>query len=222
MFSPCSLVTSPTDSHERIDSSWDLIQAPGLLDTDLTEQHCLSDNVKLISNKSSPSVIVDLSSNLQLCASSSVSRVTRDFVEPCGSVCDTQDIAQDSLSPENSDHDLFVPIHSILPTMDLSRAVQNRGYSSVPCMTHDFVDCCGFVLDSRDIIHDLFVEPTCDNDVFVLASASDSSPDDASPCSSIARVLDNVESDMFSSPALVNDDPSYGIFLHDTLCFGRF
>ena len=115
-----SLVSPPTDSHELIDSSCDLNQASGLLDTDLSERLCLSDNITLISNESSPSVMVDLSSHLPVCDYSSVNCVTGALVEPCGSVLDPRDIVQDLF------YQRLVWINSISPTMDLSRDLLHR------------------------------------------------------------------------------------------------
>ena len=89
VFSRHSPVSLPTVSQECINSSRDLIQVSGLLDTDLSEQHCLSDHIKLLSQESSSSLTVDLSSDLQNCDYSSVTCVTSDLVEPCGSVRDT-------------------------------------------------------------------------------------------------------------------------------------
>ncbi|KAL9965660.1 hypothetical protein ACROYT_G029497 [Oculina patagonica] len=181
--------SSPIDARNCIDSSQDLIQASGLLDTDLSEQHCLSNNIKLISQESSScsSLTVDLSSDLQTCDYSSVTCVTHDLVEPCGSVRDTQDSVQDLISPETGDHDLFVPLYSTSPTGDLSRDLLTRNYYAVSYVTRDFIKFCGSARDNRDIIQDVFV-------------------------------LGNVaECDTSSSIALVSNDPAYGIFLHDTV-----
>ena len=142
--------------------------------------------------------------------------MTSDLAEPCGSVHDTRDTIQDLFSPEIGDHDLLVPIYSTSPIVDLSRDFLTRDYSSVPYVTRDFVEFCGSVHDTRDIIPDVFVSETCDHDFFVPVSACDSSLNDESPFSPMDNVLANVECDT-SSLALVSDDPAYGIFLHDTV-----
>lgn len=206
VFSPRSPVSSPTDSQSCINSSQDLIQPSGLLNTDLSEQYCLTDNIKLISQESSSSLTVDLSRDIQTCDYSSVTCVTHDSVEPCGSVRAIRDLVQDLLSPETGDYDLFVPIYSSSPTVDLSRDLLTRDYSTVPDVTRDFGEFCSSMRDTRDIIHDVFVSETCDHDFFVPVLACSSSFTDA-----------NVECDTSSSLALVRDDPAYGVFLHDTV-----
>ena len=97
--------------------------------------------------------------------------MTGDSVEHYESVHDLRDIVKYLFSPAIGDHDLFVPIYSISPIMDLSHDLLHRGYSSVPCVTHDFVDHCGSVRDTRGIIQDVFVSATHDHDVYVPVTA---------------------------------------------------
>ena len=135
---------------------------------------------------------------------------------------------QASLNIDLLHHDCFSDIvevtqeSSLSPLVTSSHDLLHCNYSSIICVTHDFVDPCGFVHISQESVQDLSLPEIIDHNSFALARSHVSCPFGAVfPLSSMDSVVHIVECDTNSvSHTLVNFNPTYAVFLHD--CLGHF
>lgn len=115
------------------------------------------------------------------------------------------------------EHDCFSDIGEVM--QDSSCDLLNCDSSSITFVTHDFDDPCVFMLDSQDSLEDLSPPGIIDHDLVASATFNVScSTDDVFQLFPTDHVVDVVVRDTYStSPAPVDFDPAYAIFLHDTV-----